>query len=68
MTHSRNLKRSVLAFVGGVLLIAYGSIPVPALAQAGTGIRVQVMAQDDDPLSVPRTSDVFKRVLGSIDM
>ena len=55
--------RRGLAWVVLIAAAMLGVAAAPALAQSGDKIPVIVMGEDSDPLSIPRSSDVFRRVL-----
>jgi len=56
-----NLRRSVTGLLGAVILTACSS--VDTFAQSGEGIPIMVLGEDSDPKSVPRSSDIFRRVI-----
>lgn len=55
------LRTGVLALAGAAA-IAAGATNV-AQAQQGSDVPILVMGEDSDPLSVPRSSDIFRRVV-----
>ncbi len=60
------IKKSALAVAASVVLISFAAAPTRTMAQAGTDIPILVMGEDSDPLSVKRTSDIFRRVILAI--
>lgn len=66
MSILRNLKFSATAVVGLFGLAACASVPYPAYAQSQDNIPVIVMGEDEDPNSVSRKSDIYKRVLAEL--
>ena len=69
MTSSLSLPGKVLGFAAVVsLTTACATFPPPAVAQGnvGTNIPVLVMSEDEDPTTVKRSSDIFKRVIAEL--
>ena len=59
-------KRITMAVVGMGVLAACTTAPYPANAQSQDNIPVIVMGEDEDPNSVSRKSEIFKRVLAEL--
>jgi hypothetical protein len=60
----RSMTLAALTFA--VTIVGLGQFSGQALAQSGAGIPVIVMGEDSDPKSVRRDSDIFRRVVSSI--
>jgi len=56
-----NLRRNVFGLLCAVILTACSS--VDSFAQSGEGIPIMVLGEDSDPKAIPRSSDIFRRVL-----
>lgn len=61
-----SLSKAFLVATGTLVLIAGVMVPSASRAQMGTDIPVIVMGEDSDPMSVARTSDIFRRVISMI--
>ena len=59
-----HLRRSLFAFLAVGILTVFGS--TNSFAQSGSGIPILVLGEDSDPHSVPRSSDIYRRVLQSL--
>jgi hypothetical protein len=57
------IKKTALAVAASVVLISCAAAPTRTMAQAGSDIPILVMGEDSDPMSVKRTSDIFRRVI-----
>ncbi len=66
MVRLASLKKAIFGVVGSLALVSCVTTPTPSLAQQGTDIPVIVMGEDSDPMSVARTSDIFRRVISQI--
>ncbi|MBT3305350.1 MAG: hypothetical protein HN377_02605 [Alphaproteobacteria bacterium] len=66
MVRLTSLKKAIFGVVGSLALVSCVTAPTPSLAQQGTDIPVIVMGEDSDPMSVARTSDIFRRVVSQI--
>ena len=55
------MRKVFFTVLSGFFLISCAAMPNPSMAQDGTGIRVMVMVDDSDELSVKHTSDIFSR-------
>ncbi|MBL6929459.1 MAG: hypothetical protein ISR44_09840 [Rhodospirillales bacterium] len=66
MVRLSSLKKAIFGVVGSLALVSCVTAPTPSLAQQGTDIPVIVMGEDSDPMSVARTSDIFRRVISQI--
>ena len=55
------MRKAFLTAISGLFLISCAAMPSPSLAQSGSGIRVMVMVDDSDELSVRHTSPIFYR-------
>ena len=60
-----SIRKAVLAITGSVALVACAA-PTASLAQQGSDIPIVVMGEDSDPMSVARTSDIFRRVISEL--
>ncbi len=60
------LRRTTFALVGMGALAACSATSYPAHAQSQDNIPVIVMGEDEDPRSVSRKSDIYKRVLAEL--
>ena len=66
MVSLASIKKSIFGVMGSLVLISAATAPTPSQAQQGTDIPVIVMGEDSDPMSVARTSDIFRRVISEI--
>ena len=66
MVSLASIKKSIFGVMGSLVLISCAAVPTPSQAQQGTDIPVIVMGEDSDPMSVARTSDIFRRVISEI--
>jgi hypothetical protein len=61
-----SLRKAFLAVTGSLVMISCAAAPTVSQAQQGTDIPIIVMGEDSDPMSVARTSDIFRRVVSSL--
>lgn len=61
-----SLRKTFLMATGTLALIAGVIVPSASRAQMGTDIPIIVMGEDSDPMSVARSSDIFRRVISMI--
>ena len=60
------IKKTALAIAASVVLISCAAAPSQTMAQAGTDIPILIMGEDSDPMSVKRSSDIFRRVVSAL--
>ncbi len=61
-----SLKKAFFAVTGSLAFITCAMTPTVSQAQQGTDIPVIVMGEDSDPMSVARSSDIFRRVISML--
>ena len=61
-----SLRKAFLAVTGSLALISCAVAPTVSQAQQGTDIPVIIMGEDSDPMSVARSSDIFRRVISML--
>ncbi|MBE0529646.1 MAG: hypothetical protein IH626_02395 [Rhodospirillales bacterium] len=66
MVKLASLRKAVIAVTGSLALVSCAAAPRVAHAQQGTDIPVIVMGEDSDPMSVARSSDIFRRVISEL--
>jgi hypothetical protein len=66
MLKPTSLRKVFLAVTGSMALLACATAPTVTQAQQGTDIPVIIMGEDSDPMSVARSSDIFRRVISML--
>lgn len=66
MVKLASLRKALIAITGSLVLISCAAVPGVSHAQQGTDIPVIVMGEDSDPMSVARSSDIFRRVISEL--
>jgi len=61
-----SFRKSFLAATGALALISCAAVPGVSQAQQGSDIPIIVMGEDSDPMSVVRSSDIFRRVISEL--
>ncbi len=61
-----SLRKAFLAVTGSMAFFACAMTPTVSQAQQGTDIPVIIMGEDSDPMSVARSSDIFRRVISML--
>ena len=60
------IRKALMAVSGAAALVACATAPTVTQAQMGSDIPIVVMGEDSDPMSVARTSDIFRRVISQL--
>ncbi len=63
MVDITTFRKSITTIVGAAAIAACTAIPTAVQAQQGSDVPLLVMGEDSDPMSVPRSSDIFRRVI-----
>ena len=63
MVDITRFRKSISTIVGAAAIAACTIMPSVVQAQQGSDVPILVMGEDSDPLSVPRSSDIFRRVI-----